>query len=447
MGSRGIPAVPQGHETAKEGKPAPAPVAMTASGRSVGQYAVAGSSNRRSDDVCDEESGDLQEASDEEHVNACLKCIWMIPICGGFCAPTVNPEPSCLRHFSNEYTVILAPRYMTCAPCLESAPCCIACGKAGLSCATKRRGPIMLFAFILSAIGFILNIVAVIGLSTNPGIIEYFSWAQATIEIPSGTIVELKAGPKLRVDRVHCAGDERPELCMEAALAYGFDKVDDMVFQRSRRWEDESSCERFVPGLLNNSAVDYNYQLALPQASVCLECRKVAMGSATTAILSVITQIPQMTTNLQRATTFGDVNCQATMGAATSFFGLFNGLASAAQFSGACWRNFPRTIEATSRGVIKNITIHWGPGPGFICTLIAVVLKVVDAFSHLCVRTPPARWRKPGKDIKETVDYMQLALPTDMETFGTMSSSGTETSDELSDGTDASDSKDTNARE
>ena len=33
------------------------------------------------------------------------KCCYNIPFFGGFCAPTENPEPSPLRHVSNEYTL------------------------------------------------------------------------------------------------------------------------------------------------------------------------------------------------------------------------------------------------------------------------------------------------------------------------------------------------------
>ena len=66
----------------------------------------------------------------------CPNCCYSIPFCGGFCAPTVNPETSPIRQVSNEYTL---PQ-----PCFRSAGCrrlwetaflCRAFGGVGCGCA------------------------------------------------------------------------------------------------------------------------------------------------------------------------------------------------------------------------------------------------------------------------------------------------------------------------
>ena len=60
------------------------------------------------------------------------RCIINIPICGGFCAETENPERSCLKHFSNEMTVP-QPCVVThgCRLFWEHSRCCISLGGIG----------------------------------------------------------------------------------------------------------------------------------------------------------------------------------------------------------------------------------------------------------------------------------------------------------------------------
>lgn len=69
-------------------------------------------------------------------------------------------------------------------------------------------------------------------------------------------------------------------------------------------------------------------------------CLDSASATVSFAIMGAITQIPQMTTDLQRSTRFGDVNCQATMGAVTSFWGTYSGISSLASFSALPFEGF-----------------------------------------------------------------------------------------------------------
>ena len=52
------------------------------------------------------------------------KVIYNIPCCGGFCAPTVSPEESCLKHVSNEYTLPASGVYLKASPVIESNVVC-----------------------------------------------------------------------------------------------------------------------------------------------------------------------------------------------------------------------------------------------------------------------------------------------------------------------------------
>jgi hypothetical protein len=58
--------------------------------------------------------------------------------------------------------------------------------------------------------------------------------------------------------------------------------------------------------------------------SKCRNCKKAAQGSLGLIITSVITQVFQITTDLQRSTRFGDLNCQKTFGLVTSLYGFIS---------------------------------------------------------------------------------------------------------------------------
>jgi hypothetical protein len=49
---------------------------------------------------------DVEDEEDEQYDDdgVCWKAVNAVPICGGFCARTANPEETCLRRFSNETT-------------------------------------------------------------------------------------------------------------------------------------------------------------------------------------------------------------------------------------------------------------------------------------------------------------------------------------------------------
>ena len=106
------------------------------------------------------------------HADVAMTCflrgLRMVPICGGWCDETVNPEVTPLRQFSNEKTV---PR-----PCLwdakcraitESSACCRTSGRIGFAWAAFHRAPVMLVASAFSTAAWICILLSVLGLSTT----------------------------------------------------------------------------------------------------------------------------------------------------------------------------------------------------------------------------------------------------------------------------------------
>merc|ERR1712218_90405 len=157
------------------------------------------------------------------------------------------------------------------------------------------------------------------------------------------------------------------------------------MYELVGEWNDENTCKKSL------------------MVDACTECVNSAVGTSATVITSVITYWPQLLTDLQRSTRFGDVNCQSAMGATTAILpGTLTSLAALSAFAAICKSAMPVEFHGTS--------IHWNLGPGFICLLIATLLKVVDFFYHMALPTPPARWQKPtGEAATDIVEYMKSA--------------------------------------
>jgi len=354
---------------------------------------------------------------------AMLRCIYNIPICGGFCAPTENPEESCLRHFSNEYTIPASGVFMKVGSLIEWSTCCRFCGSSGFRSAEKLRSTIMLLAFAVSFFSWILLIYPLLGLSMTPRLIRAGAWAQGSVHIPGrGNPFEVHVGLKGRVDTVDCNAAWNQTLCLEnvhRAEALPFVPQGGGVFSRLVPWSKTGSCPDPAGSLATRLRGDVP---DTSSASPCQRCRASAAETVTFAIMGAVTQIPQMTTDLQRATRFGDVNCQSTMGFATSLFGCFSALMSLRSFGFSCWKTFPDASVGTDMPLLRM-----GAGPAFWCLVVASVLKLVDALAHFVVPTPVARRTTPPKGVQDLESYMRLAVAdhlTEEETSHSESGTG-----------------------
>eukprot|EP00438_Fugacium_kawagutii_P030658 Skav221864 [mRNA] locus=scaffold1175:443051:443677:+ [translate_table: standard] len=181
-------------------------------------------------------------------------------------------------------------------------------------------------------------------------------------------------------------------------------------FQRHVNFKDKKACPQnliFGDGSsqLGDAVLKASGMSFEASREMCESCLDSAASTVSFVIMGIVTQIPQMTTDLQRSTRFGDVNCQATMGAITSFWGTYSGISSLASFSYQCWRRFPRLVKEKN-GILDY---QWSMGPGFLCMLLATILKLWDACSHFALPTPAARHTKPPKDVTELYDYMMMA--------------------------------------
>eukprot|EP00931_Biecheleriopsis_adriatica_P061247 TRINITY_DN36818_c0_g1_i1.p1 TRINITY_DN36818_c0_g1~~TRINITY_DN36818_c0_g1_i1.p1 ORF type:complete len:381 (+),score=49.12 TRINITY_DN36818_c0_g1_i1:55-1143(+) len=346
------------------------------------------------------------------------KCIFNIPICGGFCAPTQSPEKTWLRHFSNEFTLPLAAVFMKCHSCLETCACCRRCGATGTRCGKKNRRPLMITSFWVSFTGWLLNFYAAGALFMSPGLLKATAWAHGELIIQNNISGSSWVGLHGRVDEVDCAISPDTDECHKfMSRSPLMQHMGSGVYQRAVRYDNTRACLRNV--LLVSPDFEaahpvFTEDLANASGAMCESCKKSATSTVSFVIMGMITQIPQMTTDLQRSTRFGDVNCQATMGCATSFWGTYSGISSLMSFSYSCWRKFPKVLP----GVLKSAKFHWSMGPGYYCMLIATILKIWDAFAHLSVATPSVRHTKQKAYSDDLYDYMiQAELDSDEDSL------------------------------
>eukprot|EP00928_Gymnodinium_smaydae_P065622 TRINITY_DN48724_c0_g1_i1.p1 TRINITY_DN48724_c0_g1~~TRINITY_DN48724_c0_g1_i1.p1 ORF type:complete len:393 (+),score=24.43 TRINITY_DN48724_c0_g1_i1:68-1180(+) len=318
-----------------------------------------------------------------------LKCIYNFPIFGGFCAPTQSFDTSWFRHVSNEYTLPGAPRFMIAAPLCEYSPCCLFCGQLGTNFGRSMRKQIMMFAFAMNVIALIFTIVAAVGLTTDPATLRNVAWVIGNGKMLNNANVEVNIGLAMRSDYLYCNsnGVVNVTQCELFARQSGH-VVESGRAQRSVLWSDENACAIKVSADADHS---------------CGVCKRTILPKST-LILSLVTQIPTITTDLQRTTTFGDVNCQKTMGMLTNIFSLFSSLLTLLAFRQACYSQLPTRMVGVAN-------LQWSLGPGFRLIMGATVIKLIDCVCHFCVPTPVGRKTKPKEKTLTLVDYLRLARP------------------------------------
>ena len=241
------------------------------------------------------------------------------------------------------------------------------CGKLGFACAGANRTPIMCSAFIASLVSWIFMILAAMALAESADPIQKFGWVKATADAP-GAKIDLDFGIK-------------------ALAVTAFNKTSEVTREEVAAW-DADVCGQSI---------------STEMETACDNCKEQLDSSVLFILMSIITQIPQLTTDLQRTTEFGDVNCQKTFGTITGLFGALSGMGSMMSFAKNCWQDLPTSL--TVKGVA--VTIEWEAGTGWTLMLIAVLLKTYDVFCHFIVPTPAGR-HEPYKGT--LLNYMKRGI-------------------------------------
>jgi len=104
-----------------------------------------------------------------------------IPCCGAWCVPTINPDPTFFRHFSNENT---APIDITrCFRWGERNKGCLLIGKCALAVSSGIRKFLMSIAVLLNTIIFVLLFFILMGASSSIDGVRDWHWFKGTTTV------------------------------------------------------------------------------------------------------------------------------------------------------------------------------------------------------------------------------------------------------------------------
>jgi hypothetical protein len=93
------------------------------------------------------------------------------------------------------------------------------------------------------------------------------------------------------------------------------------------------------------------------------------------------TGFPTISTDLQRSTRKGDLNCQKFMAILTGTIGTITNLIALSSYSAECFTNLPDSLY--------GYDMDYYLGPAFNCMLAATILKPVDVLIHLFTPVVP----------------------------------------------------------
>jgi len=228
-----------------------------------------------------------------------------------------------------------------CNDIFEKSLFCKNVGKLGVDWFDKHRTAFMMTATFVTFVCMILSIVALFAVSTANDDVKATCWTYGKVENGAEIFVGLNA------------------LVLVSANGTTVSAV----------W-GESTCTVMESVLGDDS-------------SFCVQCRDSCDASVTVAIMSLVTILPTITTDIQRSTRKGDMNCQKFMGMLTGILSFVSTLAALSSYAGGCLRNLPTQIG--------GLSIQYSPGPGLLCLVVATVLKVVDIVVHVCTPVLPYR--------------------------------------------------------
>jgi hypothetical protein len=288
-------------------------------------------------------------------------------------------------------------------------------------------------AFLLNAVALILTIIAAVGLTTDPQTLQLAPWIKGNCFIDERTrdvAAHVYIGVNMRYDIVNCATLD-PSLqapCQARMVTRRFKKIDGR-YEKAINWVDEDACD-YPPVLATNGSVMFEEDIT--QRELCEHCKDNLLP-AYSVILSIISQLPTMTTNLQRTTLFGDANCQKTMGIVTNIVTLITSMIALLEFRRAC---YVAIVNSTNAGMPESIVVfdvEWEMGLGFRCLMIATIIKVFDAASHVFVPSPRGKQTKPVKKPLTLPEYLHRGnlspFPTDSPDPMEMASASDKTED------------------
>lgn len=115
-------------------------------------------------------------------------------------------------------------------------------------------------------------------------------------------------------------------------------------------------------------------------SSFCDECKDSCLGAVSMVITNLITSLPNVSGSLSRSTIKGDRNCEKTKSVIMGTIGTISTLLALSLYVDVCARELPNTIMSQS--------VDYELGPGFVCLLVATLLRPFDVVLNLLTPVP-----------------------------------------------------------
>jgi hypothetical protein len=240
-------------------------------------------------------------------------------------------------------------------PCCQAKCCKIICeentvcstlGRVGLKSFDKHRGVIMLSLAALAVFSVILSIVPIVSASFNRTNVQNTAW----------TYGESESGGKIWI---------------------GLNLV---VVEASGTTNDFG---------WNSDTCD---TLELYDDNFCGGCKTSCLESVTMVITNLITTFPSIKGNISRSTRAGDRNCEKIFSVITGIIGMITTLVALSVYTDVCGRNLPNNVLGQD--------VEYELGPGFVCLLLATLLKPFDILGNLLMPVIP---EEESKEIKSSL--------------------------------------------
>ena len=145
----------------------------------------------------------------------------------------------------------------------------------------------------------------------------------------------------------------------------------------------------------------------------CEACKDISSSLVSSIIMSTISFVPTLATDILRMYYNYDVNCQKFFATIISFFTMIMSLSTLIQYNKTCFESFyegdvsfddNRMVIENSNVVVEqpSITLRfdWHMGTGLICLYIGTILKVFDITVNAILPTPTIT-----RSIEEQADY------------------------------------------
>lgn len=349
----------------------------------------------------------------------------------------------------NEYAPPCLGRKCQCQGLCEYSWCCRCIGAAGFdSCSTPRaRKKLLGFASVFNIVNLGFTILAAFSMSYNGPIVRNTCWSRARIQHVNTSVFVPLWNSELSSPGAKCeiADSSSNKDFAEIDLFIGLSGIAvDRYVQSSNLetrdplckgaatvfspWDSSSLCNasRIALGMNQSGSVGNSTEPRSQKlANFCISCKDSAASFGTAMILAVVTCLPTIQTDIQRAYRKYDLNCQKFLAVFVGgLFSCVNTLASFAGFLQVCKKGLPRRPFSTGYSSIPDLHAEWSIGIGLSLLIVATLFKLVDAAIHCVIKTPSvchldtkdrialgkkiAEARASSKDVKPKVQMKTL---------------------------------------